>query len=34
MIGWAGMRGVVTLALALAIPTEVDGAGRSRTATW
>jgi CPA1 family monovalent cation:H+ antiporter len=27
VIGWAGMRGVVTLALALAIPTEVDGGG-------
>ena len=27
MIGWAGMRGVVTLALALAIPTEVAGGG-------
>jgi monovalent cation/hydrogen antiporter len=27
VIGWAGMRGVVTLALALAIPTEVEGGG-------
>jgi monovalent cation/hydrogen antiporter len=27
VIGWAGMRGVVTLALALAIPTEVAGGG-------
>jgi monovalent cation/hydrogen antiporter len=27
VIGWAGMRGVVTLALALAVPTEVDGGG-------
>jgi Na+/H+ antiporter len=27
VIGWAGMRGVVSLALALAIPTEVDGGG-------
>ena len=27
VVGWAGMRGVVTLALALAIPTEVDGGG-------
>jgi CPA1 family monovalent cation:H+ antiporter len=27
VIGWAGMRGVVTLALALAIPTQVDGGG-------
>jgi CPA1 family monovalent cation:H+ antiporter len=27
VIGWAGMRGVVTLALALAIPTRVDGGG-------
>ncbi|HEV3503717.1 MAG TPA: cation:proton antiporter [Actinomycetes bacterium] len=34
VIGWAGMRGVVSLALALAIPTEVEGAGRSRTGTW
>jgi CPA1 family monovalent cation:H+ antiporter len=27
VIGWAGMRGVVSLALALAIPTEVAGGG-------
>jgi Na+/H+ antiporter len=27
VIGWAGMRGVVSLALALAIPVEVDGGG-------
>jgi monovalent cation/hydrogen antiporter len=27
VIGWAGMRGVVTLALALAVPTEVAGGG-------
>jgi monovalent cation/hydrogen antiporter len=27
VIGWAGMRGVVTLALALAIPTTVEGGG-------
>jgi monovalent cation/hydrogen antiporter len=27
VIGWAGMRGVVTLALALAIPTQVEGGG-------
>jgi monovalent cation/hydrogen antiporter len=27
VVGWAGMRGVVTLALALAIPTEVEGGG-------
>lgn len=27
VIGWAGMRGVVSLALALAIPTEVEGGG-------
>jgi len=27
VIGWAGMRGVVTLALALAIPTQVDDGG-------
>jgi monovalent cation/hydrogen antiporter len=27
VLGWAGMRGVVTLALALAIPTEVEGGG-------
>jgi CPA1 family monovalent cation:H+ antiporter len=27
VIGWAGMRGVVSLALALAIPTQVDGGG-------
>jgi len=27
VIGWAGMRGVVTLALALAIPAEVEGGG-------
>jgi monovalent cation/hydrogen antiporter len=27
VIGWAGMRGVVTLALALALPTEVEGGG-------
>ncbi|HEV2871018.1 MAG TPA: Na+/H+ antiporter, partial [Actinomycetota bacterium] len=27
VIGWAGMRGVVTLALALAIPHEVEGGG-------
>jgi monovalent cation/hydrogen antiporter len=27
VIGWAGMRGVVTLALALAIPTRVDDGG-------
>jgi NhaP-type Na+/H+ or K+/H+ antiporter len=27
VIGWAGMRGVVSLALALAVPTEVDGGG-------
>jgi monovalent cation/hydrogen antiporter len=27
VVGWAGMRGVVSLALALAIPTEVDGGG-------
>ena len=34
VIGWAGLRGVVSLALALAIPTQVEGAGRSRTGTW
>jgi Na+/H+ antiporter len=27
VVGWAGMRGVVSLALALAIPTQVDGGG-------
>jgi Na+/H+ antiporter len=27
VVGWAGMRGVVSLALALAIPTSVDGGG-------
>ena len=27
VIGWAGMRGMVTLALALAIPTQVDDGG-------
>jgi CPA1 family monovalent cation:H+ antiporter len=27
VIGWAGMRGVVSLALALAIPTQVEGGG-------
>jgi monovalent cation/hydrogen antiporter len=27
VVGWAGMRGVVTLALALAIPTTVEGGG-------
>jgi Na+/H+ antiporter len=27
VIGWAGMRGVVSLALALALPTEVEGGG-------
>jgi monovalent cation/hydrogen antiporter len=27
VIGWAGMRGVVSLALALAVPTTVEGGG-------
>jgi monovalent cation/hydrogen antiporter len=27
VIGWAGMRGVVSLALALAVPTQVEGGG-------
>ena len=30
VVGWAGMRGVVSLALALALPLSLDGAGQTR----
>lgn len=31
MVGWAGMRGVVSLALALALPLSLGGDGELRT---
>jgi len=34
IISWCGMRGIVSLAAALALPLTLPDARRSRTATW